>query len=419
MKGIVHAVIPAVLLAVSAGQIYAFTNFSSDIAAAIGASQEAVQFAFSLGIFFLGMGAAFFGRIVEKNIGLATAVGTSLFVSGMFATGAAVVLKSLWLLYVGYGVLLGAGTGIIYIAPVKTMMLWYPRRNAVAAAVPIISFGLGSTLSTIVYKGACGFGGLYDAFRVGYGGNGVAYAFASLAVIYAMVMSAAGKMLKKPETAEAMTGVSGDGDAVFSYRKLAGDWFFIRAWAFMFLNISAGLSLIPLASQMMRSSSASYEETVVTLVLVICGVSNGAGRLVFAAWSDLMPDRKAILPVISAISAAFVLGCIVDMAFVGIALVAVNACYGAGFSVIPGILAQKYGMRNLSKIHGAVLSAWGVAGLVGNQAALLVEREFGGYHAVFTMLLLAYFANLVNGASMAGGGFRRTFTTWQTLRKGN
>ena len=58
-----RAVLPAFLLAVSVGQIYAFTNFSTQIAEYIGETKSAVQFAFSLGIFFLGMGAAFFGKI--------------------------------------------------------------------------------------------------------------------------------------------------------------------------------------------------------------------------------------------------------------------------------------------------------------------------------------------------------------------
>ena len=146
-----HAVLPAFLLAVSVGQIYAFTNFSTQIAEHIDKTKSAVQFAFSLGIFFLGMGAAFFGKIVERNIRLSTMIGTALFISGLLVTSLGINMKSLALVYIGYGFLVGTGTGIIYISPVKTMMLWFPNAKAIAAAVPIISFGLGSTLSTILY----------------------------------------------------------------------------------------------------------------------------------------------------------------------------------------------------------------------------------------------------------------------------
>ena len=53
-------------------------------------------------------------------------------------------------------------------------------------------------------------------------------------------------------------------------------------------------------------------------------------------------------------------------------------------------------MDNLSKIHGAVLSAWGVAGIVGNQSALLVQKFLGGYYAVVGMLLVIYCVNAWN-----------------------
>ena len=72
MKRFIRAVLPAFLLAVSVGQIYAFTNFSDGIASYISTAEKPVtkaqvQFAFSLGIFFLGMGAAFFGKINQSE----------------------------------------------------------------------------------------------------------------------------------------------------------------------------------------------------------------------------------------------------------------------------------------------------------------------------------------------------------------
>ena len=86
---------------------------------------------------------------------------------------------------------------------------------------------------------------------------------------------------------------------------------------------------------------------------------------------------------------------------IGAALLVINACYGAGFSVIPAILADHFGMTNISKIHGAVLSAWGFAGLAGNQAAILVSDKLGfGYTGVVAMLVAAYLLNLVNVLSL-------------------
>lgn len=386
-----HGVIPAFLLAVCVGQIYAFTNMSSDISTHIGTSRSIVQFAFSLGIFFLGMGAAFFGRVVERNIRLATIIGTSLFLGGLAVSNLAVVLKSIPLLYLGYGLMIGLGTGIIYISPVKTMMLWFSEHKAMAASIPIISFGLGSTFSTILHQWISSFG--------------IERMFLTYAFVYLPIMAAGCVMLRKPvtESSEVSNEASSPSTSnlSFSYLNLVKNGFFLRSWLFMFLNISCGLMLIPLAKQMMGSPQIGYSVQLTTAIIAMCGVFNGAGRFVFAWWSDALNERRNILLIILCVSIA-VMTISLHPLVIGFALLVINACYGAGFSVIPGILADHYGMDNISKIHGAVLSAWGVAGLVGNQLAIFVGSTLGfGYHGVVVMLILLYSLNLWNACIMA------------------
>ena len=409
MKRFYSAVLPAFLLAVSVGQIYAFTKFSSEIAAHIGRTQADVQWAFSFGIFFLGMGAAFFGKIVEKNIRLSTIIGTTLFLSGLFVTELGINMKSLATIYLGYGLLIGLGTGIIYISPVKTMMLWFPEHKAIAAALPIISFGLGSTLSAILCSGIH-WGTPGESVAVfhlkGFMDYGITNIFHAYAIFYAVPMVAACFLLKKPKVQVQSFG-HGIPSLEFSYGQLLCNRFFWQAWLFMFLNISAGLSLIPLAQQMMSSPDVYGDNRqLINWIVALAGVMNGGGRFIFAWWSDRLARRINILLVILAISAGIMLASYVPI-LIGLALLVINACYGAGFSVIPAILADHFGMTNISKIHGAVLSAWGVAGIIGNQAALKVSGLFGGYAdgghgyvAVVTMLVAVYSANIVNVCSL-------------------
>ena len=405
MKRFIRAVLPAFLLAVSVGQIYAFTNFSTEIAQYIGETQKNVQFAFSLGIFFLGMGAAFFGKIVEKNIRLSTIIGTTLFLSGLLVTEAGIHMKSLAMIYLGYGFLIGLGTGVIYISPVKTMMLWFPEHKAIAAALPIISFGLGSTLSTILFSGIHWGtpGSSVAVFQLrGFMDYGITNVFHAYAIFYAVPMVIACFLLKKPKIQVQSFG-HGIPSLEFSYMQLFGNRFFWQSWLFMFLNISAGLCLIPLAKQMMSSPDV-YGDNVklITWIVALSGLMNGGGRFLFAWWSDRLAKRINILLIILAISAGIMLASFLPI-LIGLALLVINACYGAGFSVIPAILADHFGMTNISKIHGAVLSAWGFAGLAGNQAAMAVSKAFGGYGegghgyvAVVALLVIVYSLNFVN-----------------------
>ena len=377
-KRLINAVLPAILLALAVGQIYAFTIFSNPIAERLGVPQPRVQFAFSLGIFFLGMGAAFFGKIVERNIKLSTFVGIVLFLSGLVLTGIGIRVKSLLLINLGYGFLTGLGTGVIYITPVKTLMLWFKEHKAIAAAVPIISFGLGSSLCAILVKAL---ENVADITRI----------FFMLAAIYFVPMLASAFMLKKPISEQQLAAASANAGG-FSYGKLLSDSWFLRAWLFMFLNISCGLSLIPLSKQLMNT--VGYSAGAITLVITGCGLMNGGGRLIFAWWSDRLKRLTDILLILLGISVAVTL-----LAFcppwIGLTLLVINACYGAGFSTIPAVLADHFGMNDISKIHGAVLSAWGVAGLVGNQVSLRVFTAWG-LKGVMAMLAFFYVLNMLN-----------------------
>jgi predicted MFS family arabinose efflux permease len=50
--------------------------------------------------------------------------------------------------------------------------------------------------------------------------------------------------------------------------------------------------------------------------------------------------------------------------------------FGVGFGCLPNVLHQNYGLHQLSTVHGLVLSAWGCAGLVGNQLSGYIIRNY-------------------------------------------
>ena len=76
----------------------------------------------------------------------------------------------------------------------------------------------------------------------------------------------------------------------------------------------------------------------------------------------------------------------------------VNAGYGGGFSNVPTLLSDHYGMSSISAIHGITLSAWGFAGLTGNQMASLIVSKSAtaevGYQNVLYVTLVLYIISL-------------------------
>ena len=367
----IRAVLPSILLTICVGSIYAFSLFVNDIAEYIDATQQQVQFAFSLGIFFLGTGAATFGKYVEKNITRAGSIGSILFLIGLFITSIAIQVKSLWLLYIGYGAFVGMGTGIIYLTPVKTLMLWYSKHKGLASSIPVVSFGLGSSLCSYLYK-------------LNYPTTGIEHIFMRLGSIYGVLLLLGILLLAKPNN-----HVEKDENKTnFKYWALLKDSYFIRIWLIMFINISCGLALIGVAAPLMKE--AQLPSATIISIIAIMGLFNGGGRLFFAGVADYLKHRINIYLIFLACSIIVTFLGLIHLNLIIITLIIISACYGAGFSNLPSLLSERYGMDNISKIHGFTLTAWAIAGLVGNQFSIIIRQCFGSYTKVLPFLIVLY-----------------------------
>ena len=369
--------IPAVLLHISIGSVYAWSLFVDPISKHIDASSGAVQFAFSLAIFFLGMSAAFGGKIVEKNIHISSIVSPLCFCGGLLLSALAVQLKWLWLLYLGYGCLMGIGLGIGYITPVKTLMLWFKDHKGLATGISVCAFGFASSIASPIIT--------FLTKRCS-----LTMTFIILSGIYFIPMMIAHFLLKKPAD-----WVEPQEKSDFKLMSMWKDKKFVIVWLIVFFNITCGLALISTASPIMKENGVSAGT--ITLVVSIMGVFNGAGRLAFSAASDKLIYRITMYQIIAFLS-ALTTGIVIFRkvpASIAISLIVISACYGAGFSCLPTLLSDLYGMKNISKIHGLSLTAWAIAGLVGNQISDTVHKITDSYNAVFWILAIVYGIELI------------------------
>ena len=130
---------------------------------------------------------------------------------------------------------------------------------------------------------------------------------------------------------------------------------------------------------------------VVGVISTISAIFNAGGRLGFSAWADHLKDRNTIYKLIFILSIAFTgavmltsgikngEGNVVLIVLVLALIFMVNAGYGGGFSNVPTLLSDHYGMGSISAIHGITLSAWAFAGLTGNQIATLIVSNTGSF----------------------------------------
>lgn len=379
----IRAAIPALLLHCSIGTVYCWSIFSQEIADYIGFSKGATEWAFSFAIFFLGMSAAFLGNVVEKDIHKSSLIAAICFAFGMAGTGFFIYyggahqgsVLALVGIYICYGFIMGIGLGTGYLSPVKTLMLWFEDRKGLATGLAVAGFGAAKAIASPIMQ----------AMLSGLGEGGIYKMFWILACIYFVMMFTGHLLLKKPDSwHEPQTKEKSQ--SITSVIKTKPITNYIGIWLMFYINITCGLALISQEKMIVKCIGLAG---IVGIISTVSAIFNAAGRLGFSAWADTMKDRNTIYKLIFVLSIVFTgiviatngikngEGNIVLTILVLCLIFVVNAGYGGGFSNVPTLLSDHYGMGNISAIHGITLSAWAFAGLSGNQMANWIVNRFG------------------------------------------
>lgn len=399
-----RAAVPALLIHCSIGTVYCWSTFKEAIADKIGMSTFAVGWAFSLAIFFLGMSAAFAGKMVEKNIHKSSLISCVCFTAGMIGTGLFIQFASgiaaLLGIFVCYGCIMGIGLGIGYLTPVKTLMLWFSEQKGLATGISIMGFGLAKAIATPIMEL------LQDKF-------GISQMFYILGGVYFVMMLLGHFLLRKPEG-----WVEPDGEAEkFNPPEMFKNKTFLGIWLMFFINIHCGLALITYEKQILGVTFTGMviAAAMISIIPSVTAAFNALGRIGYSTLSDKMKDRNTIYKIIFISCIVITAVALVPFAIsnggksiifgmiVVLLLVVVNAGYGGGFSTLPALLSSRFGMDKISKIHGLALSAWAIAGLTGNNMSeLILSATNRTYDFILIATLILYIAAFVICVKMVG-----------------
>lgn len=379
----IRAAVPALLLHCSIGTVYCWSIFSQEIADYIGFSKGATEWAFSFAIFFLGMSAAFLGNVVEKDIHKSSLIAAVCFAVGMAGTGYFIYYGgthkgsalALIGIYICYGFIMGIGLGTGYLSPVKTLMLWFQDRKGLATGLAVAGFGAAKAIASPIMQAMLdnlGDGGIYKMFLI-------------LAAVYFVMMFVGHLLLKKPDDWHEPQSKE-ERQSIISVIKTKPIANYIGIWLMFYINITCGLALISQEKMIVKCIGLAGA---VGIISTVSAVFNAGGRLGFSAWADTMKDRNTIYKLIFILSIVFTgivmitggikngEGNVLLIILVLCLIFIVNAGYGGGFSNVPTLLSDHYGMGSISAIHGITLSAWAFAGLTGNQMATFIVNHFG------------------------------------------
>lgn len=278
-------------------------------------------------------------------------------------------------IFLTFVLLMGIGLGTGYLSPVKTLMLWFKDKKGLATGLAVAGFGAAKAIASPIMQKLLGEnqnGEIYKMFYI-------------LSIVYFIMMFAGHLLLAKPADWHEPT-VKSKEEGIFATLKREPILSYIGIWLMFYLNITCGLALISQEKMIIKCIGLASS---VGLISTISAIFNAGGRLGFSAWADKMKDRNTVYKLIFVLSIGFTAVVYFTKAIengaenkiliilVLLLIFIVNAGYGGGFSNVPTLLSDHYGMGSISAIHGITLSAWAFAGLTGNQMANFIVSHSG------------------------------------------
>ena len=339
---------------------------------------------------FLGSAAALWGGWLEhagpRKAGVLSAI---CWAGSLVISALGVYTHQIWIMWLGSGVIGGVGLGLGYISPVSTLIKWFPDRRGMATGMAIMGFGggamIGAPLADKLMK--------YFATPTSVG---VWETFLVMAAIYFVFMIGGAMAYRVPASDWKPAGwtppVKQGSNAMITTRhvhvsKVWGIPQFWLVWAALWLNVSAGIGILGMASPLLQEVfggqllgvAAGFNDLTAAQKGQIAAIAAGftgllslfniGGRFFWASCSDYI-GRKGTYYVF------FILGFALyasipslahgaQLALFVAAFCVILSMYGGGFATVPAYLGDLFGTQMVGAIHGRLLTAWSAAGVLG------------------------------------------------------
>jgi OFA family oxalate/formate antiporter-like MFS transporter len=360
------------LMQMALGAVYAWSVFRVPLAKQFHWSISQVTLTFTISIFVLGV-SAFFGGLWLNKKGPRVVALTGGFLYGLGVFLASFSADKLWWLYLSYGLIGGIGLGFGYIVPVAVLVKWFPDRRGLITGIAVGGFGAGALVTAPV------------ATRL-IQSVGVLQTFAYLGVAYLIVTMATGFFMQNPPDGWKPGGWVPS--ATQTKQRAAKDytlggalrtWQWWALWLLLFLNVSAGISLISQESPMFQEI-AKVSAIVAGSMVGIVSIGNAVGRIFWAWTSDAITRRWTfVVMFLVQVGLFWALPSLGSASILTAVSFIILMCYGGGFGTMPAFAADYFGSKNVGPIYGLMLTAWGSASAFGPLLIAHLRQSSGSY----------------------------------------
>lgn len=354
------------------GAVYAWSVFRVPLSKQFHWSISDVTLTFTICIFTLGV-CAFIGGLWLNKSGPRVVALTGGFLYGLGVFLASFSADKLWWLYLSYGFIGGIGLGFGYIVPVAVLVKWFPDRRGLITGIAVGGFGAGALATAPMASN------LIQSV-------GVLKTFAYLGVAYLVVTMATGYFMQNPPPGWQPAGWTASSTQKkqraaqdYTLAGALGTWQWWALWLLLFLNVSAGISLISQESPIFQEV-AKVSAIVAAGMVGIVSIGNAVGRIFWAWTSDVITRRWTfVMMFLVQVGLFWTLPSLSSATVLTAVSFIILMCYGGGFGTMPAFAADYFGSKNVGPIYGLMLTAWGCASAFGPLLIAHLRQSTGSY----------------------------------------
>jgi MFS transporter, OFA family, oxalate/formate antiporter len=341
------------------GSAYTFSAFLEQLQHDFDASRGSVSLVFSLaGFLYFGLG-VISGPLADR-------FGSRPFaVIGMVVLGAGLALASvarnLVEVYAAYGLGVGLGCGCAYVPAIGAVQRWFVRRRGFASGLAVAGIGLG----TLVMPP------LASLLIAGLGWRGAYLVLGALALLLG------GGMALLIENDPRARGLNPDGDEAAGQTMQAGGTSVrdaIRSRRFISLYAACLICsfgvFVPFVHLVPFARDHGITAPTAALLLGVIGIGSTAGRFFLGTVADHMGRERSLLMMFIGMAASLsIWGLSANVWSLAVFAFVFGVFYGGWVAVLPAVVMDYFGGRNVSGIIGVLYTSVAFGTLIGPSAA--------------------------------------------------
>ncbi len=373
-------VLIGLIMNICLGTVYAWSVFRKPITElfsqdgeTITAMQTLWPFMLFLGLFTVLMPIS--GKLVQKYSPRALSlVGSVIVGAGWILSSFASNINDL---YLTYGVIAGAGVGVVYGLPIAVVARWFPDRKGVAVGATVLGFGVSALVTAPLAQS------LIQS-------DGVLSSFYTLGTIFLLALVLLSLTLKFPPVGWQPTGWQGAASAAGQKSFTTGEMMTSVAglglWLCFVIGSVAGLMAIGIASNV-GQEIIKLDAATATGLVSLFAVFNGGGRPLFGWLTDkLRPAKAAALSLSLVVLASAGMILFAQEGAVTVYVVCFCAFWmglGSWLAIAPTATLTFFGAKNYAPNYGWMFSAYGIGAIVAGLIAGNAKDMFGSYLYAF------------------------------------